>query len=531
MRLDENIYKEKGLWASKGYHIPAFDVPAVMEQTKKAPRWLHFGAGNIFRAFIARAMASLLEQGLSQTGIIVAEGYDGEIIDDIYRPHDLLSLAVHVDEQGHMEKSVVNSVTEALHADKSKKKDWQRLKEIFVSPSLQMVSFTITEKGYELKKPLSNGSFLELVASLLLERYGCGGHPLALVSMDNCSRNGERLWQVIHAIAEEWENTGKAPSGFVSYVDDPGRVAFPWTMIDKITPRPSEAVEQLLTKDGVEGLVNIETSKHTFIASFVNAEAFECLVIEDSFPGGRPPLEAAGFLMTDRLRVEIAEKMKVGACLNPLHTALAIFGCLLRKDTIALAMADPLLSRLVHRLGFEEGLPAAPNPGVLSPKTFLENVLGHRLCNAFIPDTPARIATDTSHKISVRFGQTVTAWQQRADLDSRQLEIIPLVLAGWCRYLLGTDDLGQPMALSSDPCLDRLCPMLEAVVRESHSLTGEAREQFIECRLGPLFYEKELWGCDLEMAGLIPAIVRDFSAMLEGPGAVLRTLEAIVGKE
>ena len=72
-----------------------------------------------------------------------------------------------------------------------------------------------------------------------------------------------------------------------------------------------------------------ETAKHTFVSAMVNAEECEYLAIEDWFPNGRPPLEKAGVLFCDRETVDKIEKMKVCTCLNPLHTALAMFGCLL----------------------------------------------------------------------------------------------------------------------------------------------------------------------------------------------------------
>ena len=42
------------------------------------------------------------------------------------------------------------------------------------------------------------------------------------------------------------------------------------------------------------------TSRNTYIAPFVNAEISEYLVIEDRFANGRPPLEDAGIILTDR---------------------------------------------------------------------------------------------------------------------------------------------------------------------------------------------------------------------------------------
>ena len=68
------------------------------------------------------------------------------------------------------------------------------------------------------------------------------------------------------------------------------------------------------------------TGKNTWIAPFVNSEECEYLVIEDSFPNGRPRLEESGIYMTDRDTVNKVEKMKVCTCLNPLHTAMSIMG-------------------------------------------------------------------------------------------------------------------------------------------------------------------------------------------------------------
>ena len=76
-------------------------------------------------------------------------------------------------------------------------------------------------------------------------------------------------------------------------------------------------MEELLKKDGLENLDPVITSKKTYVAPFVNAEESQYLVIEDSFPNGRPSLEKGGFIFTDRKTVDKVEKMKVCTCLNP----------------------------------------------------------------------------------------------------------------------------------------------------------------------------------------------------------------------
>ncbi|MCH5253267.1 MAG: mannitol dehydrogenase family protein, partial [Lachnospiraceae bacterium] len=173
----------------------------------------------------------------------------------------------------------------------------------FRAPSLQMASFTITEKGYSLvdgkgeilpaiKEDLKNGpekpgSYLGKVCALVYERYLEGALPLAMVSMDNCSHNGDKLKNAVVSFAEAWVKNGKAVEGFLAYVQDGSRLSFPWSMIDKITPRPDPQVEKLLEADNIDGLEKAVTSKNTWVAPFVNAEECQYLVIEDAFPNGR----------------------------------------------------------------------------------------------------------------------------------------------------------------------------------------------------------------------------------------------------
>lgn len=121
-------------------------------------------------------------------------------------------------------------------------------------------------------------------------------------------------------------------------------------------------------------------------------------MIEDSFPNGRPPLEKAGVYFTNRQTVENSERMKVQTCLNPLHTALAIFGCLLGYKTIYEEVKDGCLKKLIEKIGYEEGLPVVVDPKIIDPKEYLKEVIEERFPNPYIPDAPQRIATDTSQK-------------------------------------------------------------------------------------------------------------------------------------
>lgn len=143
-------------WEAAGYALPSYDREAMITRTKESPCWVHFGAGNIFRAFQANTAQELLNNGTFDRGVIVAEGFDTEIIRDMYQPHDNLSILVTLKADGSVEKTVVGSIAESLAADTADSPDLARLKEIFTKDSLQMATFTITEKGYSLKNGAAN---------------------------------------------------------------------------------------------------------------------------------------------------------------------------------------------------------------------------------------------------------------------------------------------------------------------------------------------------------------------------------------
>jgi len=511
-------------WEEKGYRLPRFDLEAVRKKTKEEPTWIHFGAGNIFRAFPAAVLQQALEEGRYDRGVIVAEGFDYEIIDKAYRPFEELSLLVLLKSDGTLEKRVVGSVTESLKASPQFPEDWQRLEEIFCAPSLQMVSFTITEKGYgassaDLERGAEPQLIMGKVALLLYRRYQAGSLPVTMQSMDNCSHNGDILKNAILSYARHWAETGLAEPEFVSYLEDPRKVSWPWSMIDKITPRPNEEVQTMLARDGFEDNAPILTQRGSYTAPFVNAEETEYLVCEDNYTNGRPPLELGGVLYVDRETVDKVERMKVCTCLNPLHTALAIFGCLLDHSLISAEMRDEDLRQLVTKIGYTEAMPVVTDPGVLRPADFIDAVLTKRLPNPFMPDAPQRIATDTSQKLPIRFGETIKAYRKNG-LPMEELVLIPLVLAAYSRYLKGIDDNGRPFTPSSDPLLEQLQQIVAPLE------VREGRQDFT-C-LKQLYSRTDVFGTDLYEAGLAQRIESMAAELFAGPGAVRRTLHKYV---
>lgn len=534
MLLNEQGLKEEKLqWESAGYQLPQYDHEAMVRATRENPFWLHFGAGNIFRAFQANVVQDLLNHRVLDRGLIAVGGH--EAMEKLSHPHDDYSVLATLKADGTIEKTIVGSVAEYLTLDAGYDREYNRLKEIIVKDSLQIVSFTITEKGYSITKsdgsympevesdmktgPENPHSYMGKITALLYARYQAGEKPVAMVSMDNCSHNGTRLYEAVSAFARTWTERGFVDRGFEEYIDNPSKVSFPWSMIDKITPRPNASVEAILAKDGIQDLKPIITERKTYIAPFVNAEECQYLVIEDRFPNGRPQLEKAGLIFTDRDTVDKVEKMKVCTCLNPLHTTLAVFGCLLGYELIYDEMKDVTLRKLVEEIGYTEGLPVVVNPGVLDPKEFIDAVLNVRLSNPFMPDTPQRIATDTSQKLAIRFGETIKAYQASEKLNVKDLKFIPLVFAGWLRYMMAINDKGEAFELSPDPLIDTIQPCIKNL-----KLGGEADAG----ALRPILENDRIFGVNLYEAGMAAIVINYLQELIAGPGAVRATLEKYV---
>ncbi len=533
MKLNYEGLLDRAGWEKAGVKLPEFDCKAMLAATEEAPVWVHIGAGNIFRAFIARAQQKLLNGGLAKSGIVAVSTHNAHIINKVYKPYDNMCVLVGLRADGTMRKEIIASVADSLTVNLDNPQDREKLKKIFRNPSLQIVSYTITEKGYALKDiqdnylPLVEADFtagpegcahgMSLTAAMLYERFKACGAPVAVVSMDNCSHNGEKVRTSVVTVAKKWLENGFVTADFIAWLEDEKNVSFPWSMIDKITPRPAQNIADALAADGIEGMEIVETSRNKYDSAFVNAEEPEYLVIEDNFPNGRPPLEKAGIYLTDRDTVNNTEKMKVTTCLNPLHTALAVYGCLLGYKTIASEMTDPDLKKLVERIGYQEGLPVVVDPGIIRPANFINEVLTQRLPNPFMPDAPQRIATDTSQKVGVRFGETIKSYIAAPDRDVTSLTYIPLAIAGWMRYLIAVDDNGEPMTCSSDPMLDALQAQLSGVkLGEPDSASG---------KLDGILSNVRIFGVDLVAAGLSEKIEEMLRKMLAGPGAVRATLK------
>lgn len=540
MKLNIENLNDKNFWENADIEVPKYNINDIRKNTAEKPTWIHFGAGNIFRGFIAAVADTLLNDSIIDTGIIAVDTHafgrddDYDMINKVYKPFDNLTLLASIKSNGDIDKKIIGSITDVLHADFIN--NYDALKKIFISSSLQVVSFTITEKGYSIKdlngnytsivegdinnEPKKAKNIMSIIAAMLLERYKNTAFPIAMLSVDNCSNNGDKLKSSIVEISREWVKRGYADNGFVEYLEDSKKVSFPLSMVDKITPRPSEIIEKKLEYIGLEEMSLFKVG-HNNMAPFVNAESVGYLVVEDLFPNGRAKFEKANVYVTDRITVQTVEKMKVTTCLNPLHTALAIFGCLLNYNFIYEEMRNPSLKKLVEKIGYDEGMKVVADPEILNPKYFIKEVIEERLVNPYIPDSPKRIATDTSQKIPIRYGETLKSYVKNG-LDISSLVGIPLTIAAWLRYLMGIDDNGKTMEISPDPMLEELQKHIKNIKFKNKETIGN--------NLKPILSNKIIFAVDLydEKINLGKKIESYFSEMISKENAVKKCLEKYI---
>lgn len=543
LHLTDDLNATAAQWKQAGVVLPQFDIAAMRARTTTHPYWVHFGAGNLFREVHALIAQRLLNQGIVDSGVIVAETFDADIITDAYKPFEDRGLSVILKSDGSMDTEVVASVG-ASFGIRTHDDVWNGLEQVFTNEELQFVTVTITEKGYAVRnnageplpwmaKEFEQGpsvavSAMGAIAALLYARFKSGAAPIAMVSTDNFSQNGDRFRGAIVDIATTWAKANLVEQEFVDYVSDQERVSFPLTMIDRITPNPADSVvEKLKSIDFADNEI-FHTAKGTNVAAFANAEETWYLVVEDRFPNGRPALDKAGVFLGDRDTVNKADEMKVTTCLNPVHTALAITGRLMSYDSMSQTIADPTLKALAERLSYVEGMPVVADPGIFSPEEFAHKVIDVRVPNPNMPDSPVRISTDTSQKVPVRFGVTLSKYAASDSLDMNNLVALPLAIAAWLRLLLGadgkaTDDNGNEITLSPDPRMAELQDKLS-------SLTIGGDMSNADAVLKPILADKTLWVIDLTQTPLADRIIAYFKELAAGTHTLHDVLDRELGR-
>jgi fructuronate reductase len=405
---------------------------------------VHLGLGAFFRAhgalYVAEAMAAS-GGGWGIVGVSLVHPTQR----DLLGPQGFAYTAVELGPEAGPPR-VVEVIDRVLVA----REDPEAVLAAMADPGVRIVSLTVTEKGYchapatgrlnrahpdiavDLARPEAPRSALGFVVRALARRRAARLAPFTVLSCDNLPANGRLVRGLVLELAR------RVDPGLADWIA--AEAAFPCTMVDRIVPatRP-EDIARLAARTGRLDLAP------------VMHEPFRQWVVEDRFVGGlRPDLGAVGV----QLVADVApfERMKL-RMLNGTHSSLAYLGYLAGHETIADAVADPAFAGLCRRLWHDEIIPTLVPPPGEDLGAYAAALLG-RYANPAIRHRTWQIATDGSQKLPQRLLGTV------ADnlAAGRPFPGLALAIAGWMRYVSGTDERGDAINVR-DPLADRLRPL------------------------------------------------------------------------
>jgi len=353
---------------------------------------VHLGVGAFHRAHQAVYVDDLLTD--DPDWAICGVSLHSSDVRDALRPQDGLYTLALLSEQPSLR--VIGSVRELLCARDERAAVLARL----ADPGVRLVTLTITEKGYclsgddldfahpeiahDLASPdTPNGAIGHLVAGLH-QRRKLGIAPYTVLSCDNLADNGGRLRHAVLQYAQQID------AGLARWIE--AEVAFPRSMVDSITPATDETFRARVAQQ--LGCID---------AWPVQREPYAQWVVEDRFCNGRPAFERAGVTMSDDIAGYDRAKLRL---LNGPHSALAYLGSLLEIETVAEAMAEPLLAGFVERLMREDIVPSLDAPRGFDPGVYIDAILA-RFRNPAIRHRLSQIAWDGSQKRSPRTGRSM----------------------------------------------------------------------------------------------------------------------------
>ncbi|MGH6923522.1 MAG: mannitol dehydrogenase family protein [Propylenella sp.] len=417
---------------------PANDRPSVTTGI------VHLGIGAFHRAHQAVYTNDVLADDPSWG--IVAASLRSPATRDALRPQDgLYTLAVRGAEGEALR--VVGSVSDVLVVPEER----ERLLAAMASPSVRIVSLTITEKGYchdpatgalneahpdirhDVAHPHAPRTAPGLLVEALAMRRGAGVAPFTVLTCDNLPSNGH----VAKRILDRFSALRDADLGtFVA-----GELVCPSTMVDRITPATTD-----------EDRASIAAKLGVWDAWPVVTEPFSQWVIENRFPSGRPAWERAGAeLVTD---VAPYELMKL-RLLNGAHSTLAYLGYLAGYELISGAMADPAFEALARGV-MEEASPTLCVPTGVDLAAYKRALL-ERFKNPALKHRTWQICMDGSQKLPQRLlGSIRDCLRLSAPFDR-----LALGVAAWMRYVTGVDEAGEPIDVR-DPLAAKLRAMADA---------------------------------------------------------------------
>jgi mannitol 2-dehydrogenase len=406
---------------------------------------LHIGVGNFHRAHQAVYLDDLFNAGKDHDWAIIGAGVrQGDAaMRRALEQQDWLTTVVEL-EPGANRARISGSMIDFVPVNE----DGRAIVDALDDQAIRIVSLTVTEGGYcidpatgafnpdhpEIRYDASHmdaprGVFGVLLAALK-RRRDQGLPAFTIMSCDNIPHNGRVTMDAVAGLADLID------PALAAYVR--GSVAFPNSMVDRITPATTDRERAIL-----EERFGVKDNWPVF------CEPFRQWVLEDHFPTGRPALEEVGVTFTPHVAAFELMKLRI---LNGGHAAIAYPAGLLGIHFVHDAMADPLVRGFLDKLETEEIIPHVPPvPGVDLADYY--RLIARRFSNPDVGDTIPRLAQDGSNR-QPKFILPSTRARLEAGADVPGLA---LESALWCRYCAATTDAGSVFELN-DPNAGRLTP-------------------------------------------------------------------------
>lgn len=474
---------------------PAYDRGVI------SPGIVHIGLGAFCRAHAMVYTDDVLQNGATDWGVIGVDLMSSAIRDALKPQDGLYTLLSRDNEKDNLR--VIGSVLDVMVTSDQRSEVF----ELLCKPEIRIVTLTVTEKGYcqdaatgsldeahpaivaDLANPSSPRSVPGFLTEALRLRREVGQEPFTVLVCDNLAQNGMKVRNIVTRFATlRDEELGR-------FIGE--HVAFPCTMVDRITPATQDADRQKVAEAlGISDAWPVVT------------EPFRQWVVEDHFPLGRPDWEKVGAIMAED--VHPYEMMKL-RCLNGSHSTLAYLSVIAGIETIADAMRDEDLPRVIRHLWDEDlirTLPPVPGTDVLAYTHDLET----RFRNTGVRHLTLQISWDGSQKLPPRLLEAA------AELYSsgRNPKAIPLTVAAWMKFLSGRNELGQAYTVT-DPHAGRLTSIAKDTGDDAAKLANA------------LFDIREIFGDVLPANAHFRAeVIKHLSSLMSH--GVRRTLKAFLGE-
>lgn len=416
---------------------PAYD-PATLDIGV-----VHFGPGAFHRAHQAAYFDALAAKD-ARWGICGISLHSTGVRDALKPQDGLYTLAI-LDEE--ISYRIIGSMREVLVGPEDIEAVFERL----TRPSVELVTSTVTEKGYclaadfsldlqhpdivhDLANPQTPKSFIGYIAEGLRRRRQAGLKPFVLIPCDNLPKNGARLKEAVTVFA------GQSDHDLARWIHD--NLQCPSTMVDSITPATDDALRARVAE--ATGVAD---------AWPIQREAFTQWVIEKHTHDNGPDWQGVGVTITDNVPAYERAKLRL---LNGPHSTLAYMGLHRGYDSVSEAMQDVELADIVRRLMTLDVVPLLEAPEGLDLMAYSEDIL-KRFRNPAIVHKLAQIAWDGSQKLPIRILSSLSEALDRGQ-DIRRL---CLPLAAWMRFV-------RAKAVSGEAITDPLADGLIAIGRACH---------------------------------------------------------------